>query len=88
MKHKTKQETIELHKSHDSSELVYEYSSQSKRLLPFKRTLFFWASVVGGLAIGTAIFLFFMTVFVYLFLPIFLIASVWSLYQYMRLRRM
>jgi len=50
---------------------------------PLKAKLILWSTVIGGIAIGTLLFLSFLALFVYLFVPIIVIASIWALVKYM-----
>ena len=56
----------------------YEFRPTGENV-PLKAKLMFWAVVIGGIAIGTFLFFFFITVFIYFFVPIFLILSVLAL---------
>ena len=54
-------------------------------LFPFKAKLIFWSTLVGGIAIGTFLFLFFISIFVQLFLPLVAVYLLYHLFR--RLRR-
>ena len=53
--------------------------SQSGSGLPVKAVVFFWFTIVSGIAIGTLLFLFFINIFIYFFLPIATMYLVWQL---------
>ncbi|GEM_PF-5082431 len=76
---------IELHQSEDGKN-SFEYSKKQK--LSFGPKWIMWSSLIGGIAIGTFLFLSFLTFFVYLFLPIILISMLWGIYRLWRFRRM
>ena len=58
------------------------YSSSGSDLnLPFKAKLIFWGTVAVGIAVGTFLFLFFLSLFIYAFLPL---AALLLLYQWTR----
>ncbi len=79
---------LELHKSDNGKDTFEYFSSSSKPIKPFVAKLIFWATLIGGIAIGTVLFLFFLTLFIYFFIPLFLIVSIWIALQYWRSRRM
>ena len=47
--------------------------------IPFKDRLVFWVIVGAGIAAGTLFFLFFLTFFIYVILPVTLFVIVWNL---------
>lgn len=47
--------------------------------ISFKHRLIFWSIAAGGIALGTLLFLFFLTLFIYLFLPLAIILILWNL---------
>lgn len=53
------------------------YRSYVKPVSPLKAKVFFWLTVVGGIAVGVCLFLFFLTLFVYVFLPMIAVFLVW-----------
>ena len=44
-----------------------------------KDRLIFWSIAASGIAVGTVLFLFFLTLFLYVFLPLALILLLWNL---------
>ena len=50
--------------------------------LTVKEKLMIGALAIGGVAIGTVFFLFFLTLFLYVFLPLTLIFMVWNLIKH------
>jgi hypothetical protein len=64
----------------------YEYHAPREKpeesIQPWKAKLIFWAIVIGGIAVGTIIFLTFLSLFVYFFIPIVAIIAIWSLIRY------
>lgn len=79
---------FELHKSDDEKDTFEYFSFSSKPVKPFVAKLIFWSTLIGGVAIGTLLFLFFLTLFIYFFIPLFLIVSAWVAFQYWRSQRM
>ncbi|OGX05089.1 MAG: hypothetical protein A3G87_03455 [Omnitrophica bacterium RIFCSPLOWO2_12_FULL_50_11] len=68
---------IELHRGEDDS---FEFAEGSVRpIQPWKAKLIIWSTIVGGIAVGTALFLFFLTLFIYFFVPIVVLAAIWAL---------
>ena len=76
---------IELHQS-DEGKYSFEHSKQPKSM--FGPRMVMWATLIGGIAIGTILFLSFLTLFVYLFLPILVIMLLWSFFKMLRSKRM
>jgi len=61
----------------DGEETVYEFhSSNIKPMKPWVAKLILWAIVIGGIAIGTILFLFLFALFIYLFIPLLIIALI------------
>lgn len=74
-------------KRSDDGEEVYEF--RTSRGIPqssFKTKLIFWSVIIGGIAVGTVLFLFFLAVFFYVILPLLLIASLWTAFKFWRFR--
>lgn len=46
------------------------YEFRARRGLPLKTKLLIGGGLVGGIALGTILFLFFLTVFLYVFVPV------------------
>ena len=57
------------------------YYSVRQGPLPLKLKFQIAALAIGGLAIGTVLFLFFITAFIYLFLPAMLIFMIWQAFS-------
>ena len=55
------------------------YSGSSN--VPLKTKIYFWLILAGGIAAGTVLFLFFITIFIYVFLPL---AALFLIYQFLR----
>ena len=53
--------------------------------IPFKDKLIFGALLAGGIIAGTVLFLFFLTLFIYVFLPLSLVLILWNLIKNKRL---
>ncbi|PIQ85084.1 MAG: hypothetical protein COV74_10835 [Candidatus Omnitrophica bacterium CG11_big_fil_rev_8_21_14_0_20_45_26] len=53
------------------------YGSYPKEAPSWLKKVFFWLVVIGGIAIGVCLFLFFMTLFLYVFLPLFAVFLIW-----------
>jgi hypothetical protein len=61
------------------------YPRDSEFQVPLKAKIIFWSTLAGGIALGTFLFLFFVSLFVYLFLPL---TAVFLIYQlFLRLRK-
>lgn len=76
---------IELERRDDDS---FEFRSESvKPIKPWKAHFLLWSTVVGGIAIGTALFLFFLTLFIYFFVPLVIIAGLWALFKHLASHR-
>lgn len=69
-----------LEESTDSSGRKY-YHYEARRSSGLAAKLKVWGFVLAGIMLGTALFLFFLTVFVYVFLPI---AALFILYSLVR----
>ena len=76
----TDRDFIELEPSEDDQ---YEYRSREGRpqkpVSPLKAKIIFWSIVIGGIAVGTVIFLTFLSLFIYFFIPIMVMLGVWML---------
>ena len=74
-------EKVEKGPEGESSQQFY-YSSVNfgKDGLPLKAKLKLWALVIGGIAAGTLLFLFFLTAFIYLFIPLLILFALWNLF--------
>lgn len=57
-----------------------------RNLVPLRTRILFWTLVAGSIALGTFLFFFFMTVFLYFFVPLFLIFTLLSLISRVRRR--
>ena len=57
----------------------YERITIEHGKISLKDRLVFWAIAAGGIAVGTLLFLFFLTLFIYIFLPVVLILILWNL---------
>ncbi len=57
------------------------YRSYVKPISPLKAKIFLWLVAVGGVAVGVCLFLFFITIFLYVFLPLAVGFSIWFAYQ-------
>ena len=77
-----REEIIEMKRTQDGDTFVYE-EVKTKGGPSWVTKLKFWSLVVGGIAFGTVLFLFFITVFVYLFVPLLLIALAWAGIKYL-----
>jgi hypothetical protein len=44
---------------------------------PWAAKIFFWLTAIGGIAVGICLFLFFITLFIYVFLPLAAIFFIW-----------
>lgn len=53
------------------------YRSYVKPVHPLAVKIFIWLALVGGVAVGVLLFLFFLTLFIYVFLPLAVIAMIW-----------
>ncbi len=49
--------------------------------MTFKDRLIFWLITAAGTAVGTVLFLFSLTLFIYVFLPLALILLLWNLFK-------
>ena len=47
--------------------------------IPLKTKALFWLTVAGALAVGALLFLFFLTAFIYFFLPLTALFFIWQL---------
>lgn len=69
----------------ESGDEVYEYretnSHKPNKWRALKAKIIFWSFVLGGIAIGTLLFLFFMAFFIYFILPILAIYILWQLFK-------
>lgn len=63
------------------------YRSYVKPVHPVASKIFLWVTLVGGVAIGVCLFLFFITLFLYLFLPLAVLFSLWMAYKRWRFNR-
>jgi len=75
---------IELERSENGDRFEYRESRRPLSLLITK--LIFWSTVAGGIAVGTILFLFFLTLFIYFFIPILIVTSIWALIHRLRPR--
>jgi len=66
---------IELHSNEEGE--TFEY--RNKPIQPWKARLIFWSVLIGGIAVGTLLFLTFISLFIYFFVPIVFILSIWYL---------
>jgi len=57
------------------------YRSYVRPAHPWMQKLFFWLTVVGGIAIGICFFLFFLTLFIYIFLPLLAVFLIWMSFK-------
>lgn len=58
---------------------VYEYGTfREVGKSSFLSKLMFWGAVAASIAVGGLLFFFFLTVFLYFFLPVFLVLTVWT----------
>ena len=72
---------IELERSEDENTYGYK-ASDEKPMKLWVAKLILWATVIGGIAVGTVLFLFFLTVFAYLFVPLMILALIWAGIKY------
>ena len=73
-------EKIEKFPEEENTERVYHRSvNLGQGALGWKTKLKIAAFVLGGVAVGTLFFLFFLTLFIYLFIPVVIIVSLLSL---------
>jgi len=71
----------------DPAKEVFEYRASSRKgQTSLKSKVVFWTLVFGGIVIGTLLFLFFLTVLIYLVLPLALILIFWAAIKSMRRR--
>ena len=63
------------------------YRSYVKPVSVWKAKIFLWLTLLGGAAIGVCLFLFFLTIFLYVFLPIAAIFLIWFAIQEWRANR-
>lgn len=70
-------------KKEESAYFQYE----RKPLSPLKAKLIFWATLVGGIALGTMLFLFFLAFFVYVIAPLLAVFLIWGAFKYWQYRR-
>ena len=54
-------------------------TSSLKPISPWKVKLIFWSIVVGGIALGALFLFFFLTLFIYVVLPLALLIGLWYL---------
>jgi len=57
------------------------------RMHPILSKIAFWAVLCLGAAVGVCLFLFFLTIFVYIILPLLLIAAIWLAYKRWQFKR-
>ena len=67
-------------------EEFYEFRASRKPVSPLKAKIFLWAVLIGGIVVGTILFLFLFTIFIYVILPVMILASLWGAFKYWRLR--
>jgi ABC-type transport system involved in cytochrome bd biosynthesis fused ATPase/permease subunit len=63
------------------------YRSYVRPVSPLKAKIFLWLAIVGGIAAGVVLFLFFITLFIYVFLPAALVLSLWFAFQRWKFNR-
>jgi hypothetical protein len=68
----------------ERSAYSYQKPQRPKSLFPLKTKLIFWSLVAGGITVGTFLFLFFLTIFIYFFLPLFIILTILSIFRRLR----
>ncbi len=68
-----------LNKIEDDEEELYR--SYVKPVNPIVAKTFAVVAIIGGIAVGVCLFLFFMTLFIYLFLPLLALLTAWLLFQ-------
>jgi len=54
-------------------------ADRPKPLSLWKMKLIFWGTIVGGVAIGICVLFFFITLFVYFFIPLLVLVGAWLL---------
>ena len=57
------------------------FTTSSSSGLSLKAKLVFWSMIIGGIAVGTFLFLFFLTLFTYVFLPV---LAIYLAYHFLR----
>ena len=58
----------------DEEELYHSYI---KPVHPLKAKIFVWLTILSGISIGICLFLFFLTIFLYVFLPLIVLFLIW-----------
>lgn len=75
-------EKVEQPSEENKQEKVYYRSVHFGRNgLDWKIKLKIWGFILGGIAVGTVFFLFFITLFVYLFVPAVILFALWNLFS-------
>lgn len=69
----------------DEEDEIYRY--EVKEPHPVVNRLIWWSAIVGGIAIGVILFLFFLAMFIYFFIPLALVGLVWFWIQRWRAGR-
>ena len=63
----------------ENGEEVFEYRiTEEKPFEILKNKIVFWLLILSGIAIGTILFLFFLTFLIYFVIPVALIVFIWS----------
>ena len=79
----SREEDIEPMKDPEEPESVQAfrvYSSGSSFDISLKSKIIFWSMLAGSMAVGTFLFLFFLTLFIYLFLPLTAVLLIYQLF--------
>lgn len=73
----------------EKGEEVFEYEEAKSPPFRFswKSRLILWGTVALGIAAGTVLFLFFLALFVYVFIPLLAIAFLWAAFRSWQIRR-
>lgn len=74
-----------LNQIEDDGEDLYRF--YVKPVHPVVSKIAVWLFILGGIAIGTCLFLFFLTLFIYLFLPAMAIFLIWFAYKKWKFNR-
>ena len=80
-------EVIEMEPGENEGRETFEFRrSQARIQNPLMGKLIVWGAIIGSVVVGTILFLFFLTLFIYFFIPILLVTLVWSIFQRWRVR--
>ncbi|MDD5217723.1 MAG: hypothetical protein PHN49_03965 [Candidatus Omnitrophica bacterium] len=81
-------DSLQKYSNGDESGDVYEFRRfEARGKLPLKTKLVIGAMLLGGMALGTLLFLFFLTLFIYVGIPVLAVLSLWGAYRYWRWKR-